>query len=1146
MGNIIGEPFLDYVRTQVRTRQEVLGSEYLNSDDLKYITTKTPWLRLASSVDLTANEISGSIDPTSVLGKLVANGVNINSIRGNKLAQNFILFGGSMHLDNYYDDREGKNIIDYAEGEIEEKFRTGLNYNAKDNPFEGAYGWGGIEERGYIPMPGIESVTTTYLNNGALSKTSITIKCFSKAQFQLLDVLYLRPGYSLLLEFGWSTYMDNTRKLSTFPSFKSEPLAFLLDPSEASVPTQYYMYNLITQERAKYDGNYEAVFGKIVNFKWEFNTDGAYICTVDLLGMGSIIDSLKLNVVDTTRNKDKGSNSSTTTTTKALSFEEWKKQKMGAANYSTYLQYIDKHDLEDAPPCVATTVHVDKGWGWGEILETDYTYEDADGDCTARDAHVWKPTVLAELRASLGYATGTKASKADCESELQAGYDIYTQDIKAAKDLVQENTNNNPLLSNKDKTALNKVFYEMAQALLTKNNNDLKNSAVTDQADKYGLFKMGNTLNGEKTKDGGDETQGSVFIKFGALLNVIEEKANLFSTTSTGGTKGTALVQFDFKYGDLNNDKNFMAIVPPNLSTNPKICIVPWSKMSIEGLNFDLSSGGDLPTDGELNTFLQNYKFLVEGNPYIGRLGNVLINLRFAALTLDTAQKDEDGAISVLSYIQAILQGINESMGSINNFKVTFDENDGLIKIYDETPLPGLIDVEEEDKYTKFNVFGVGLTRTTTEGEALIKQGSFITNLSLNAEIPKNFAAMITIGAQASANNLSGNATSFSTYNRGLVDRITPEKVDGTQKFKIQNEEEVRLHPKQEAVNLKNEKIYYQGSSDKISAFSAVYTQTGKSGGGNADSYNFNESITADFTENYTTYIKLVQGILTSNNQVPQPFFLPFNLNLEMEGLSGMKLYQKFRITDDILPPSYEKDSVDIIIKAINHTVNAQSWTTTLDTMSVPRFNKEDKVAIIPFTYPASPIVPDEAVVVENGTYPVGEQFGNPDVGINPTDVIKFTSRSGNKQHWNSLRKEFKNRLLKLAKAYKADTGKLLQLNSAVRTQAEQTVLWNRWVAGGGNWPGRDGYDDKKAKVKTVDGISIPLKEVAGGHGSGTAVDVQPGWAELQNYAEFKALGFNGVDGDPPHIEVKELTRAARGNDRIILVLSNETGTPYS
>ena len=132
MGNIIGEPFSDYVREQVRIRQEVLGSESLNSDDLKYITTKTPWLRLASSVNLTANEISGSIDPTSVLGKLVANGVDVNLIRDNKLASSFILFGGSMHLDNLYSKEEDKNIIDYAEGGIEEKFRTGLNYNAKE------------------------------------------------------------------------------------------------------------------------------------------------------------------------------------------------------------------------------------------------------------------------------------------------------------------------------------------------------------------------------------------------------------------------------------------------------------------------------------------------------------------------------------------------------------------------------------------------------------------------------------------------------------------------------------------------------------------------------------------------------------------------------------------------------------------------------------------------------------------------------------------------------------------------------------------------------------------------------------------------------------------------------------------------------
>ena len=96
----------------------------------------------------------------------------------------------------------------------------------------------------------------------------------------------------------------------------------------------------------------------------------------------------------------------------------------------------------------------------------------------------------------------------------------------------------------------------------------------------------------------------------------------------------------------------------------------------------------------------------------------------------------------------------------------------------------------------------------------------------------------------------------------------------------------------------------------------------------NGDSYNFDPSVTADFTENYTTYLKLIQGLTAESNVIPKPFFLPFNLNLEMEGLSGMRLFEKFRITDDILPPSYDNNSIDIIVKGINHNIDVQSWKT--------------------------------------------------------------------------------------------------------------------------------------------------------------------------------------------------------------------------
>ena len=38
------------------------------------------------------------------------------------------------------------------------------------------------------------------------------------------------------------------------------------------------------------------MFGKVRNFSWEAQTDGSYRCTVEIISLGDIIDSLKINV----------------------------------------------------------------------------------------------------------------------------------------------------------------------------------------------------------------------------------------------------------------------------------------------------------------------------------------------------------------------------------------------------------------------------------------------------------------------------------------------------------------------------------------------------------------------------------------------------------------------------------------------------------------------------------------------------------------------------------------------------------------------------------------------------------------------------------------------------------------------------------
>ena len=689
MGNIIGDPFDDFVKRQIETRQKALGqSSNISSDVLKYYTVKTPWLRLASSVNLSGEKGDGS-----VLDKLIRAGVPEDLIRDDKLAKNFILQGGSLSLTEE-EDEEGKIISSKI------KLHKGLNYN--NEIFDGAYGWGGINERGFVPMPGIESANSTYYNNGALSQSTINIKCYSKAQFQLIDALYLRPGYTLLLEFGWSTYLnsnpDTNRdgaiddsdlaidSLQTFDGFKSKPLQFLLKPNtKNSNGTQFEMLNLISNERKKYSGNYEAIYGKITNFKWSFSTDGSYTCEVKLIGMGNVIESLKLNVTDPKKNNQ--SNPDIAETEDVPTFDDFISEYAG----ETIAAYI-KIAGDDEYPIPGN----------------------APGTVKREYRKVFKDSGVINKR------------KGAVINFLRP---LYNQRIEDQKTLNQENNNSDPLLANKDDTKLNKIFYTISQMIQNRFSGAAGGQFLQQQGISNGAFLLDGTFNDKKEFGGGEKIEKSVYIKLAVLLRIIEKNCNLFS--KKGG--GTPMVKFDFNYANMKNDQNFMFICPPNISTNPQKCLVAYNKMSIPSI---FKYDNDISIDAPLNKVLNAEQgFLVEDNPYVGRLGSVLINLRFASQAIAESTKDDDGAISVLSYVKTILQGINESMGNLNDFFVTYDEGSGTIKIYDRTPKPNLVESIPEE-YSKLNLFGVRQD-----------QGSFITNINLDAEIPKNFATMIAIGA---------------------------------------------------------------------------------------------------------------------------------------------------------------------------------------------------------------------------------------------------------------------------------------------------------------------------------------------------------------------------------------------------------------
>ena len=72
---------------------------------------------------------------------------------------------------------------------------------------------------GIVPMPGIiDADIITKTAYGSLREAKVNFVCHNRSQLEILELLYMRPGYPILLEWGWVPYINNVGKRKTdFP-----------------------------------------------------------------------------------------------------------------------------------------------------------------------------------------------------------------------------------------------------------------------------------------------------------------------------------------------------------------------------------------------------------------------------------------------------------------------------------------------------------------------------------------------------------------------------------------------------------------------------------------------------------------------------------------------------------------------------------------------------------------------------------------------------------------------------------------------------------------------------------------------------------------------------------------------------------------
>jgi len=126
----------------------------------------------------------------------------------------------------------------------------------------------------------------------ALAQAKVNIKCFSKEQFAIIDILYMRPGYTVLLEFGHTVYKNNAGETVYVDTAHTLPKTTLF--STGTAPSPKRLSAALLKEKEKWQGNYEGFYARITKFGWKFNNDGSYDITINLTGVGDVISSLNV------------------------------------------------------------------------------------------------------------------------------------------------------------------------------------------------------------------------------------------------------------------------------------------------------------------------------------------------------------------------------------------------------------------------------------------------------------------------------------------------------------------------------------------------------------------------------------------------------------------------------------------------------------------------------------------------------------------------------------------------------------------------------------------------------------------------------------------------------------------------------------
>ena len=905
---IFKETLPKFLRTQIGIRQHILsvgnnGNQHrlgqskfgdINIEPGAFFTntlSKHCTVRMSSMVDITSSELLDldlKIGNVQLEKDLVLAG----------LAQNYMLQGGTLLM---------------PKGAQTPAMRRG--FPGKGRPLGGAYGDplaradGSVdsygESYGIVPMPGIQKVNIrTKSAYGSLREGKIDFVCHNLRQLAVMEILYMRPGFPVLLEWGWTPYISNSGKIQgSFPYISD--LDQFWGRKGKRILVQSEITDLITTGKKNTGGNYDAILGLVKNFSYTARPDGGFNCTTELMAAGEVISSLKgLN------NKVESTEVNVFSVMPAI-LDFLQRGHDFVYNLGQDGDLVRDSDIKrrEYPGPDGLYDTEDDTVTKGKAFNRSPAYWEQPEYYGEGDIELWKDRRVT-----------TNISRADVERDFKTNYLETGQKYSLQGGVLNEDY----LMHFKEGRTNWDYFWAGAAGTV----------AAVYAGWPGAAFAYSQVL--------GDQSISEGYIRLDALLYYINkkcinptprqpnEKLTCYQTIKYNGQgkERSGKNKNRFYSPCLLNEYNHKALAilnsAPNgnliskfldISCDPYVCLMPKQYpdvMEDKGKNFvkplqnffgfrykDFKPGGqfhkDFPGTGD--------EAIKEAE---NSIGHIMLNIEYLLDVHDELHGSDEYSLG--SYIKKVLEGINDACAGAHKLVlVTDNENPQITNIVDMNHPPQ----EDYNDIFKFNV---------------ISNDSAVRQFSFNSAIPSGMAATIAVAAGDPDNVDSLDAVTFAALNRGISNRLyrnkPPSAKGPTQEEKTKAKDKL-LSELQEMYDL----VHQMGDFNSKVASGAFFNK------GN-DAWKTKTTTTKTQMKRLhylidTIGMKGKDGFVNSNPPSSTP--IPIKIDMVLDGISGMVIGQLFRINESRLPIQYRRKKVIFVLVSEDQSIDeGGNWTTKI------------------------------------------------------------------------------------------------------------------------------------------------------------------------------------------------------------------------